>query len=186
MLQIRHQILTSQFLGCERKNLFGLHLVSKALVCHAAQDRISTKECGSSAKTKKPTIGYVSTAMRGGMKITTFMNWLSTKLLPVLAQWTMLVMDNLRVHHAKPVIDLIESHHCKPIFLPPYSPDLNPIEMAWSKVKSYGRRVRPKSAKALQMQFHQAIKKINETEFRSYLKASGFSIGHTHIKRLTL
>ena len=115
-------------------------------------------------------------AMTGAMNTKSFLTWLSTKLLPELAQGTTLVMDNLRVHHAKPVIKLIESHNCTAFFLPPYSPDLNPIEMAWSKVKSRLRAARPKSVKSLQNHFHQAIRQISEEETKSYIRSCGFAI----------
>ena len=58
-------------------------------------------------------------SMIGGMRIKSFMAPISKKLLPLLSKNTLLVMDNLRVHHAKQVTELIESYGCKPIFLPP-------------------------------------------------------------------
>ena len=115
-------------------------------------------------------------AMTGAMNTNSFLTWLSTKLVPELAQGRTLVMDNLRVHHAKPVVELIEFHNCTAFFLPPYSPDLNPIEMAWSKVKSRLRAARPKSVKSLQTHFHQAIRQISEEETKSYMRACGFGI----------
>jgi len=52
-------------------------------------------------------------------------------------------MDNMATHHAKGVRDAIEGAGCKVLYLPPYSPDLNPIEKMWSKVKAAMASVRP-------------------------------------------
>jgi len=50
-------------------------------------------------------------------------------------------MDNLGSHHRREVVEAIEAAHARVWFLPPYSPDLNPIEKVWSKVKAWLRRV---------------------------------------------
>ncbi len=50
------------------------------------------------------------------------------------------MIDNARFHKSKKVVDLINSVGCRIIFLPPYSPDLNPIEKRWAKLKSAIRR----------------------------------------------
>jgi transposase len=48
-------------------------------------------------------------------------------------------MDNLRVHHFQPVREMLTKAEIRLLFLPPYSPELNPIEEAWSKIKSIFR-----------------------------------------------
>ncbi len=57
-------------------------------------------------------------------------------LIPVLEPEMVLILDNARFHKSQKVIDLIESVGCRVIFLPPYSPDLNPIEHWWAAVKT--------------------------------------------------
>lgn len=51
-----------------------------------------------------------------------------------------MVLDNLRVHHIAEVRDRVEQIDCHLLDLPPYPPDMNPIELAWSKLKSYLRK----------------------------------------------
>ena len=51
-----------------------------------------------------------------------------------------IVMDNCRIHHSSFVIDAIKKRGYKPLFMPPYSPFLNPIEECWSKIKKNTRR----------------------------------------------
>ena len=61
-------------------------------------------------------------------------------LIPALKPGMVVVIDNARFHKSKKIIELIESVQCKLIFLPPYSPDLNPIEHYWSAIKKSIRR----------------------------------------------
>ncbi len=57
-------------------------------------------------------------------------------LLPTLKHGDIIVMDNMRSHHVKAVRDVLEEKGMKILYLPPYSPDLNPIEKMWSKMKA--------------------------------------------------
>jgi len=55
---------------------------------------------------------------------------------------SVIVMDNVRIHHDEELVTLLEGLGCRVVFLPPYSPDFNPIETAFSSVKSWIRRNR--------------------------------------------
>ena len=55
---------------------------------------------------------------------------------------SVLVMDNAQIHHDEYLVNLVESVGCKIIYLPPYSPDFNPIETAFSSIKSWLKRHR--------------------------------------------
>ena len=55
---------------------------------------------------------------------------------------SVLVMDNAQIHHDEFLVSFIESIGCKILFLPPYSPDLNPIETAFSSIKSWLKKNR--------------------------------------------
>jgi transposase len=108
--------------------------------------------------------------MRGAMNTRTFLQWLRRHLLPALKDPTTIVMDNLRVHHVTAVQDVIEDAGHTVVFLPPYSPDLNPIEMCWSKTKADLRRRRPKTARSLQTQFHRSIRTVTESDIAAYFR----------------
>ena len=58
-------------------------------------------------------------------------------------------MDNMKLHHAKAVKDLLDSSGVRYTYLPPYSPDLNPIEKLWSKVKALLRKFKARTLDAL-------------------------------------
>ena len=65
-----------------------------------------------------------------------FNGWVEKCLLPQLKQGQVVVMDNYSIHKSIKTKEMIESVGCKILFLPPYSPDLNPIEKYWAKLKA--------------------------------------------------
>ena len=71
-----------------------------------------------------------------------FLYWLETFLLPVLKKGQVVIMDNCSIHKSLKVKELIESVGCRLIYLPPYSPDLNPIENYWAVMKSNIKKIR--------------------------------------------
>jgi len=68
-----------------------------------------------------------------------FFKYVKDYLLPVLTSESVVVLDNAKAHYNKEALKLIKSKGAKIIFLPPYSPDLNPIEKFWAKFKNYLR-----------------------------------------------
>ena len=65
--------------------------------------------------------------------------WLEKVLVPELKRGKVIILDNATFHKSKKTRELIENAGCKLIFLPPYSPDLNPIEKFWAKMKKWIR-----------------------------------------------
>jgi len=82
-----------------------------------------------------------------------FLAYLDHVLCPKLEPGDVVVMDNLSSHKVAGVRERIEAAGAAVLYLPPYSPDLNPIEKAWSKLKQLLRAAKARSAEAL----HQAI-----------------------------
>ena len=76
-----------------------------------------------------------SATMAHAMDGELFLTYVQHALLPALKQEDVVVMDNLPSHRLPQVRQMIESTGAKLLYLPPYSPDFNPIEMIWSKVK---------------------------------------------------
>lgn len=70
-----------------------------------------------------------------------FIHWLEKVLLPELIPGKVVVIDNASFHKSHKVRDLIEKNGCKLIYLPPYSPDLNPIEHHWADLKKLFKKV---------------------------------------------
>lgn len=111
----------------------------------------------------------------GGMNTETFLDWLTEVLLPEIGTGAVVVMDNLRVHHAAVVKESVEAAGCRLLYLPRYSPDLNPIEMAWSKMKSFLRGRAERTTSRVQMAVHDAIKTIERSDAFGWFWKSGYS-----------
>ena len=77
------------------------------------------------------------TVFNGTCNTEFFNRWVEKILLPELKAGQTVIMDNAAFHKSKKTRELIESAHCKLIFLPPYSPDLNPIEKFWANMKRW-------------------------------------------------
>ena len=76
----------------------------------------------------------------GSVNSDVFYAWLTSDLLPKVKPETVIVMDNATFHKRADMIEAIEKHGCMVEFLPPYSPDFNPIEHKWAQAKSARRR----------------------------------------------
>jgi transposase len=72
---------------------------------------------------------------QGGTNRATFLEFLGEHLVPTLTAGDVVVMDNLGAHHASGVREMLEAAGARVLYMPPYSPDLNPIELCWSKLK---------------------------------------------------
>lgn len=82
------------------------------------------------------------TVYRGGTTAEQFAEYLKRILIPALSKDDIIVMDNMRSHHAKTVKNFLDASGIRYLYLPPYSPDFNPIEKMWSKIKAYLRKVK--------------------------------------------
>lgn len=92
----------------------------------------------------------------GYTKATLFNKWLKEFLLPALPKKSVIVMDNAPFHKSKETQALIENSGCQLLFLPPYSPDYNPIENYWAVLKSKVKKYLPNTediSKAIEMAF---------------------------------
>ena len=82
----------------------------------------------------------------GTMNSTLFEYWFTQQLLPSLEKGTVIVMDNASFHSKKRLISAAQNAGCKLLFLPPYSPELNPIEKFWAWLKRQLRKILPFSS----------------------------------------
>lgn len=77
-----------------------------------------------------------------GINTDVFQAWLTQELLPALPNKAVLVMDNASFHKSERIHEAVEAAGCLLEFLPPYSPDLNPVEHKWAQAKSLKRKLR--------------------------------------------
>jgi transposase len=104
----------------------------------------------------------------------TFAEYVESSLVPELRGGTILVMDNLPVHKNKRVADAIEACGCTLVFLPPYSPDLNPIEPMWSKVKAILRAKAARTFEAVVNAVGDALHAITLEDCDGYFSHCGY------------
>jgi transposase len=107
----------------------------------------------------------------------TFAAYLEQVLLPVLHQRkpdAVLVMDNLRAHKTSEVQTVLERSGFADRYLPAYSPDLNPIEPGWAKVKSDLRRVAARTVEALEQALGPALDRITPQDAAGYFRHCGY------------
>lgn len=95
-------------------------------------------------------------------------------LVPELRPGNIVVMDNLSVHTQVRVRKLIEQAGARLVFLPPYSPDLSPIEPAWSKVKALLRRAAARAYEGLLDAVTAALRAITPDDARGWFRHCGY------------
>ena len=101
-------------------------------------------------------------------------------LAPTLEAGQIVLMDNLSVHKSKWVRDLIEQRGCQLWLLPPYSPDFNPIEEAFSKVKALLRRAQARVLEALFEATEEALGAVSSQDARGYFGHCGYTTPRAH------
>lgn len=105
-----------------------------------------------------------------------FKKYLEEFLAPTLKKGDIVVMDNLSSHKVDGVIKIIENVGAKVIFLPPYSPDFNPIELMWSKIKTYLRKVKARKTETLVSAISDSLETITKSDIFSWFKHTGYSV----------
>jgi transposase len=97
-------------------------------------------------------------------------------LCPSLRRGDIVVMDNLGAHKVSGVREAIEGRGAKLIYLPPYSPDLSPIEKCWSKIKTKLRNIGARTREALDAAIKQAISTITESDALAWFTHCGYPL----------
>jgi transposase len=105
-----------------------------------------------------------------------FLAYVEYFLCPALGPEDVVVMDNLSAHKVEGVRTLIEKAGAKPLYLPPYSPDLNPIEKAWSKIKQILRAIKARSTETLDQAITEALLLITADNARAWFRLSMSSL----------
>ncbi len=118
--------------------------------------------------------GLIATmTLTGGLDTEAFLVFIEQILLPTLWVGAIVVMDNLPVHYANAARALIESVGALVKFLPPYSPDLSPIELCWSKLKEILRSAKARTSDVLDTTISAAIDLITEDNALSWFHHCG-------------
>ncbi len=115
-------------------------------------------------------------AVEGSTKAFVFEAYVERFLAPSLRPGQLVVMDNLGAHKTERVRELIEGRGCKLWFLPAYSPDLNPIEEAFSKVKAHLRKSAARAREALVEAMGEALSSITPRDAAGWFADCGYEL----------
>lgn len=113
----------------------------------------------------------------GALNGEVFAAYVRQHLAPQLRPGDILVLDNLRTHKVKAAADAVHAADASVLYLPPYSPDFNPIERVFSKIKTELRRREPRTIPALEHAFGEALDWITRTDALHYFEHAGYSLG---------
>ena len=110
----------------------------------------------------------------GPMDGDAFLAYIGHVLVPELKPGDIVIMDNLPAHKIKGVQESIEEAKARLVYLPPYSPDFNPIEKAFSKLKAILRKTAARTVDGLEEAIGKAIKTFTNEDCRNYFAACGY------------
>jgi len=105
-----------------------------------------------------------------------FLTYLQQVLGPKLKAGNVVVMDNLSVHKVARVREIIEAAGAQLLYLPPYSPDLNPIEPCWSKIKQKMRALKARVVEALEKATTEAVQAVSPKDAEGWFGYCGYRI----------
>jgi len=111
----------------------------------------------------------------GPINGTSFLAYVEQVLAPALVPGDIVVMDNLGSHKSQAVRAAIRKAGARLIFLPPYSPDLNPIEQVFAKLKTLIRKARARSVEAMAEAIRESLPRFLPDECRNYFTNSGYA-----------
>lgn len=115
-------------------------------------------------------------ALEGATDTESFRAYVQAVLVPTLRPGDIVVMDNLSPHKSEPTLALISQVGAEVLFLPAYSPDLNPIEMMWSKVKHWLRSLEARNPADLITAIGQALARVTPQDALNWFAHCGYSI----------
>jgi len=105
-----------------------------------------------------------------------FLAYVEQVLGPKLKPGDVVIMDNLSAHKVRGVRQRIEACGAEVLYLPPYSPDLNPIEKAWFKLKQFLRAAKARTAEALDQAVTEALKTITADNAAAWFRHCGYAL----------
>jgi transposase len=117
-----------------------------------------------------------STVVDGAVNGDVFEAFIEQVLIPQLKPGDIVVMDNLSSHKRDRVRELIEAHQAKLAYLPPYSPDLNPIELVFSKIKQLLRSLKTRTQDALWQSMQAVLDAVTPSDATNCYRHAGYTL----------
>ena len=119
--------------------------------------------------------GMVATFTKlGSIKRVDFETFLAEQLLPRLPVGSVLVLDNARIHHGGTMEELVAGAGCSVLYLPAYSPDFSPIELAWGWIKGLVRKIGPRSDIQREEAIREAVAELPKEFAKAWFRKCGY------------
>src|ERR687885_1321846 len=115
-----------------------------------------------------------SMCVEGATDARAFEGYIEHFLAPSLSRGQVVVMDNLGAHRPKKIRDLIEARGAELVFVPSYSPELSPIEQAFSKIKNILRKLGARTHEALLEAMEEALSKVSAADAAGWFEHCGY------------
>jgi len=103
-----------------------------------------------------------------------FKEYITHCLAPTLSEGDIVIMDNLSSHKVTGVIEAISARGASVLYLPPYSPDFNPIELKWAKVKTFLKKARSKTLDLLDSAIAQSLDLVSAADILGWFTHCGY------------
>jgi transposase len=164
----------------------GSHLAMTRLYARAAPGERVLEQVPRDHKGNLSTIGAIGlTGLRTGLSVRgaidreTLVFFVEEMLAPTLKRHDIVFFDNCSIHKADEIEAAIEARGAWALFLPTYSPDFNPIENCWSKVKSILRSLKPRTHEELLDALVEAFASITKQDIRGWFRHCGYRGAYT-------
>ena len=153
--------------------LYGRCLVGQRLVCPVPQGHYQMTTLIAAVRLRGPCAPWL---FEGPMDGEMFLAWVRQGLVPALRPRDLVILDNLATHKVAGVRQAIEAAGAGLLYLPPYSPDFNPIENLWSQVKAILRALAPRTADRLLEAAATAFDAISPADCRGFFLHAHYAI----------
>jgi len=117
-----------------------------------------------------------SMLIEGSVDTEVFNAYCKEVLQPTLKPGEILVLDNLGAHRASRIEEIAASCGAQVLWLPPYSPDFSPIELMWSKVKAYLKKVKARTQAELEAAIAEALKTVTISDCQNWFRHCGYQV----------
>lgn len=151
---------------------YGRSPVGQRLACPVPQGHYQTTTLIAAVRLRGPQSPWL---FGGAMDGELFLAWVKQGLVPCLHRDDMVVMDNLATHKVAGVREAIEGAGARLEYLPPYSPDFNPIEPMWSKIKQGLKSRQPRNARQLHQAAGAAFAAVTPADCQGFCLHAGYA-----------
>ena len=159
--------------NCGMTRLYGRSLKSERVVDYVPDVRFERTSIISSIRLNGEQAPFM---FKGSLNGEVFATYIREVLAPSLRKDDIVIIDNFSAHKVKGALDPVYMVGATVMFLPPYSPDYNPIEKCWSKIKSIIRKIKPRSFEDLLLIMKKAIDLVSEKDIEGWFESCGYGV----------